>query len=305
MNGSSQGKFLCFFFGPISVLPLALLRIVSGALTLIWALFLYSDVEPLLTHLRVEPTRDILWWQLFPDLPLLGVRLLCLSLVGASFLVMIGAWTRLAAWSAFLITLALQRYNPAAFNGGDLIMRGVIQLAVALGPSGAYLSIDSVRRGQWNKLPPQIEAWPIRFVQLHISMGYLLTFYLKTRGHTWFDGTALWYALNIEDLARFNVPDVLIVPPFGAILTWLAVATEAFVGVGVWWHRTLPLALMAGIGLHVGIALTLEIGFFSLVMITSYLAFVPGAAFERLLSRSRVRRDRVPFTPVEAPTMAP
>jgi hypothetical protein len=278
---------LRFFFAPTSALPLAVLRIVTGAISSVWSALLYTDLDPLLTYLRVEPDREILWWQLFPNLSLLGLRTFCFALVLASLLLMVGAWTRMAAWSVFGLTLILQRYNPAAFNGGDLILRGVVQLGVALGPAGAAISIDALRRQDRRRPVPQIEAWSLRFIQLHISIGYLLTFYLKTRGHTWFDGTALWYALNLEDLARFEVPDLLLAPPVGAILTWLAVGTEALVGIGVWLPRTRALALVAGIALHAGIALTMEIGFFSLVMVSSYLAFVPGSALEDLMRRLR------------------
>ena len=277
-----------FFFAPVSILPLAILRIITGALTFAWAILLFTDLDPLLTYLRVDPDQDILWWQFLPRLSVPGVKALCLALIVMSFVLAIGAWTKMASWSVFFLTLALQRYNPAAFNGGDLIMRGVVQLGVALGPSGKYLSVDAVRQGRWSGPVPQIEVWPIRFVQLHMSIGYLLTFYLKTRGHTWFDGTALWYALNLEDLARFEVPRALLTPPLGVLFTWLAVATEAFVGLGVWWRRTRPPALLAGIGLHAGIALTLEIGFFSWVMVASYLAFVSGPAIEKALSRLRL-----------------
>ena len=278
-------KSIRFLFGPVSILPLVMLRIATGGLTLIWSIMLYADLDPLLTYLRVEPDQSILWWQFLPNLSTLGVRVLCLGLTLASFLLMVGAWSRVSAWAVFLLTLSLQRYNPAAFNGGDFILRSVLQLGVALGPAGGYLSVDRARKGVARKPVPQIEAWPIRFVQLHISIGYLLTFYLKTQGHTWFAGTALWYALNLDDLTRFNVPNLLIQPPIGTILSWLAVAAEAFVGVGVWWRRTRPMALLAGIVLHVGIALAFQIGFFSLVMIASYLAFVPGSTIESFLNR--------------------
>ena len=274
-----------FLFGPVPILPLVMLRIATGALTLIWSVMLYADLDPLLTYLRVEPDQGILWWQFLPNLPLEGVRVLCVSLIGMSFLLTIGAWSKLSGWAVFVLTLALQRYNPAAFNGGDLILRSVLQLGVALGPAGGYLSVDAARKKEKSKSIPQIEAWPLRFVQLHISIGYLLTFYLKTRGQTWFDGTALWYALNIEDLTRFDVPDFVIQPPLGSVLTWLAVGAEAFVGVGVWWHRTRAAALMAGVALHLGIALAFQIGFFSLVMIASYLAFIPGSTIEAFLNR--------------------
>jgi hypothetical protein len=276
-----------FFFGRVSVIPLAVLRIVVGILTFAWALLLFSDLDPLLTYLRVSPNGDVLWWQVMPDLPLVGVQIMCLLLVIASALLALGAFSNVAAWSVFFLTLALQRYNPLAFNGGDFIIRGVLQLGVALGPSGAYLSVDAARQRPRSTVPPSIEAWPLRFIQLHISVGYLLTSYLKTRGHTWIDGTALWYALNLSDLVRFKIPSLITAPPVGAVLTWLSLASEAFVGIGVWFRRTRTMALLVGLGLHLGIALTLEIGFFSLVMITSYLAFVPGSSFERFLTRRR------------------
>jgi hypothetical protein len=285
----------------MSALPLALLRIVTGGLTLVWATLLSFDADPLLTYLRVEPEQDILWWQLLPGLSSTGVKALCLLLAGVSLLLMVGIWSQFSAWAVFLLTLVVQRYNPVAFNGGDLILRGVLQLGVALGPSGAYLSVDSIRRGGRAKPIPLIESWPIRFVQLHISIGYLLTFYLKTRGDTWFDGTALWYALNLDDLARFDVPQILVIPPLGTILTLLAVLTEAFVAFGVWWRRTRPLALLAGIALHAGIALFMEIGFFSIVMVASYIVFVPGSTLVRSLSWLRRRTSVAQREPLDIP----
>ena len=176
-------SWIRFLFGPESILPLVMLRIATGALTLIWSVMLYADLDPLLTYLRVEPDQGILWWQFLPNLSMVGVRVLCASLIVMSSMLTIGAWSRLSAWAVFFLTLVLQRYNPAAFNGGDLILRSVLQLGVALGPAGGYLSVDAARKKVAIKPIPQIEAWPLRFVQLHISIGYLLTFYLKTRGH--------------------------------------------------------------------------------------------------------------------------
>jgi hypothetical protein len=274
-----------FLFGSVSVLPLAMLRIATGVITLAWALLLFSDVDPLLTYLRSAPAGEILWWQPFPELSTAGVQLLCLLLIVAAGFLALGAWTATSAWLVFLLTLALQRYNPAAFNGGDLILRGVLQLGVALGPAGAGLSIDALRNPK--KARALMEAWPLRFVQLHISIGYLLTAYLKMRGQSWLDGTAIWHALQLGELTRFRLPTWLIAPPLGSLLTWGTLLTEAFVGLGVWWRRSRPYALMTGVALHLGIALTLEISFFSVIMIASYLAFIPGYVYKSAGTRLR------------------
>lgn len=285
---------------PVHVTRIAILRIVVGFLMVIWSAALVFDADPLLTWLRVGPQGDVGWWQFWPSAPAPVVQGLALALVPASFLSMVGLWTRWATLTTFLLTLALQRYNPAAFNGGDFIMRCVLLLGLALAPSGRYLSIDARRAGRairWRS--PLMAPWPLRFVQAHVSLGYLLTVLLKLRGHSWLGGTAIWYASGLGDLARFSLPDWITAPPVGAVLSWSTLAIELGVGVGVWFRRTRPWVLAAGLALHLGIALLFEIGLFSAVMIASYVVFLPDAADIRQLLPARWRRGAARVTPAE------
>jgi hypothetical protein len=266
-----------FFFRPVRATPLALLRIGVGFLTFVWAVFLLPDINPLLTAMRASPEGDVNWWQLWPQAPPAVTLAMGLLLILSAGLLTVGLWTRAAAWTAFITCLALQRYNPAAFNGGDWILRCVLLPGLALAPAGAYLSVDRLRReGRWNWEAPLVVPWALRFVQLHISLGYILTVVLKLRGHSWPGGTALWNALNLADLTRFEVPYWIIAPPVGAVLTWLVLTFELGVGVGVWFRRLRPWALLGGVALHLGIAATMEITLFSFIMISSYLAFLPA-----------------------------
>ncbi len=281
-----------FFFRYDHATPLALLRIAVGALTIVWALTLVLDVDPLLTWLRASSDGDIGWWQPWPGAAGSAVVAMAWCLLVASILLTIGLWTTLAGWLVFFLTLALQRYNPAAFNGGDFILRGVLILGLALSPAGSYLSVDAARRKNGPvSSAPLVSQGAIRFIQLHISLGYLLTVILKLRGSTWLGGTAIWYALGLEDLGRFDVPAWIAAPPVGALLSWSTLLIELGVGVGVWLRRFRPWVLLAGIGLHLGIALVYEIGFFSYVMIVSYLAFLPPRSTLRdyLPARWRLR----------------
>lgn len=265
-----------FLFSFVSATPLALLRIATGILMIFWSITLLNDFDPLLTWLRVSPQGEIGWWQAWPGAPVAVVAAMAWLLLVASTMLAAGYWTRWAAWFAFFLTLALQRYNPTAFNGGDFILRGVLLLGLALGPSGAYLSVDAYRRdGGLLWRAPLISVWSLRFIQLHISLGYLLTVLLKLRGNTWLDGTAIWFALNLEDLVRVRLPNWITAPPVGALLSWGTLVVELGLGIGVWVRRWRPWVLLSGVLLHLGIALTFEIGFFSSVMIVSYLAWVP------------------------------
>jgi len=265
-----------FFFRPIPATTFAVMRIAVGSLALIWSATLLSQADPLLTWLRIDAVGDIGWWQFWPSAPDGFIVALILCLVVASALMTIGLWARPATWAVFLLVLIIHRYNPLAFNGGDFILRSVLLLGLALSPAGAYLSIDSWRKsGAMVWTAPQVSAWTLRFIQLHISMGYILTVLLKLRGETWLGGTAMWYALGLEELTRFDVPSWISTPPVGAVLGWTTLAIELGVGVGVWIRKVRPYALVAGVLLHIGIAALFEIGFFSYVMVVSYLAFLP------------------------------
>jgi hypothetical protein len=258
------------------VTTLAILRIVVGGLTLVWAATLVAQVDPLLTWLRVDPVADIGWWQFWPSAPTSFVVSAVIGLMAASALMTIGMWTKATTWSVFLLVLILQRYNPTVFNGGDFILRSVLLLGLAFSPAGAYLSVDSWRKaGAIDWKAPMVPAWTLRFIQLHISLGYVLTVLLKLRGETWLGGTAMWYAFGLEGLTRFDLPAWVSAPPIGSILGWATLAVELGVGVGVWFRRSRPFVLFAGVLLHLGIAALFEIGFFTYVMIASYLAFLP------------------------------
>jgi hypothetical protein len=272
-----------FFFAPVYATPIALLRIAFGLLSLASAATLLADIDPLLGWLRVEPAGEIGWWQFWPGASTAIVAAMAWGLVASSLLMTLGCFAKVSTWATFLLTLALQRYNPAAFNGGDFIMRGIPLMGLALAPTGAHLSIDAWRKHQLGRKAPLVAPWALRFIQLHVSLGYVLTVLLKLRGHTWLGGSAIWYATSIEELTRFDIPTWLAAAPVGAVLAWSTLAIELGVGVGVWFRRARPWVLALGVLFHLGIALLFEIGFFSYVMIASYLAFLPDRASLRLL----------------------
>ena len=61
--------------------------------------------------------------------------------------------------------------------------------------------------------------------------------------------------------------------PAMAVLSWIVVITEVFVMVGLVWHPLRRPALAAGLMLHLGIALTMNVFAFSLLMVASYPLF--------------------------------
>lgn len=278
-------------FREVPATPLAVLRIATGLVAVVWSAMWLSDSFGWLGQIRSIPDGIIGWWHPWPDAPQGAVQGMGVLLLVSAIGLTLGLFTKVSAWSAFILMLVLQRYLIGSYNYGDLILRTVLLLGLALGPSGAYLSVDAWRKG-WSWRAPLVSIWSLRFVQLHISLGYVLTVALKLMGDHWVDGTAVWYALQLEDLTRFAPPDLLISFPIGAVITWMTLAVELFVAVGVWFEKTRAMAVAAGVALHLSIFLAMDIGLFSIVMVVSYLAWLPPVSDVRVLLPGRAPTRR-------------
>lgn len=123
-------------------------------------------------------------------------------------------------------------------------------------------------------------AWGLRLVQLQVSAVYLSTAWEKAQGNLWRDGTALYYVSRMDDLyGRFTLPDHWFETAWLlAAMTWGVVLLEGSLPVLLWCKPTRKWALLAAIGLHLSIELTMHVFLFQWVMIVSLLSFLPAAA---------------------------
>ena len=77
------------------------------------------------------------------------------------------------------------------------------------------------------------------------------------------------------------------------VFTWGTLAVEGAIPLLVWNRRTRPWVLAAGAALHLSIDLTLRTGFFTWIVLASYVSFVPPERAERILRRFGLRRHRL------------
>jgi hypothetical protein len=128
------------------------------------------------------------------------------ALALSSVCLMLGQWTRVAAVVVFVGIVSLEHRNPFVFNSGDGLLR-VIAFYMMLAPSGASLSLDRRRRDRsafWEF--PRRAPCALRLMQVQLSVVYLSSVWTKLGGTTWNDGTAVSYAVRLEDIERFAPP---------------------------------------------------------------------------------------------------
>ena len=274
-----------FWFRPTRAYPLGLTRIAFGVLIVCWTATLLPGLNDLFgtDGIAPEPPRESFYWSIFQYWDSNGALLIGWStLLGAGVAMTIGWHSRISALIVVVLVLSFQNRNPAVFNSGDVLIR-LEALFLALAPCGAALSLDQRRRAGafWSA---QVRApWATRLMQLQLSVIYLASVRAKLSGTTWAEGTAVSYAMRLDDMLWWPLPDVLVTDPIAAnVATWGVLALELSLAILVWFPRLRPWILAAGIVMHTTIAVTINVGFFTPAVFVLYLAFVPSTAIRDL-----------------------
>jgi hypothetical protein len=286
-----------FWFAPEPTSTLALFRIVFGVVVLGWALSLMPDLAAFYGSTGIEPVApayDVagIWTILGPLDSYTAAVALTVGLAAAALCVIAGYRTRLSSLIVFVGLISLERRSPAVFNSGDGLLR-IMALFLALAPAGASLSVDRWRtaRDRFWEFPARA-PWALRLMQVQLSVVYLGSVWEKLHGAHWTDGTAVSYAMQLQDFQRFAAPDLISHSMLiSSVMSYWTLAVELMIGILVWNRKARPVVLALGIGLHLGIDMTLRIGFFSTAILTAYIVFVsPAATTGAVLAvRDRVR----------------
>lgn len=196
------------------------------------------------------------------------------------FLVMVGAWSRVFAWIAWVIALGFIDRNYSILFGADVIAT-LFLFYLAFTRSDEVLSVKSwwrARRGQ--AVAPTLtndvfSSVFYRFIQIHVSVIYAYTGLEKLKGSTWWDGTALWSVFGNPQMVTMDLTFLRHLPIVIAFMTFSTVMFEIywpFAIIGRPWVRRLWLA--AGVMMHAGIAIVMGLATFSLVMTSTYWLFI-------------------------------
>jgi hypothetical protein len=305
-----RDRWNTFWFRPEPTSTIAVVRIAFGFVATLWTV---SQAPNLVTFygpagvLPTPPEPGTWGWSLLglsDHAPVL-FALWVVTLLGAVG-VMIGFRTRLATVLLFVGVLSFERRDPEILNAGDFLLRNLAFYFV-FAPAGEALSVDRWRRARHRFWEFPLRApWALRLMQIQLSVIYFATLWGKLQGDLWRDGSAVSYALRVGDIHRFPTPGFVTgsvvlteLLTFGTLLLELSLAVLV-------WNRVLrPWVLALGVLLHLLIAFSIMVGFFTMLMLTTYLAFVPPETARNLVLTGRriwrrTRGARSRATPADA-----
>jgi hypothetical protein len=228
----------------------------------------------------------------------LGMIIWIIALVGLGT----GTLTRLSAIVVWVLSTSFANINSSIDNAGDIV-RGILLFYLMLSPCGAAWSVDAWWRGRSRAL---IYPWPLRLIFLQMVMIYWANGLHKIVGNDWQVGNALYFVLGDATLTRwskaqFNLPYWLT-----RVMTWTVLSWEVSLpgllivdAILTRWSKSLfrgkekllafsslrPLlfvTLCFGVLFHLGIWISMELGFFAPYMLCMYLPLLP---WEKLADR--------------------
>ena len=290
--GGFRGK-LCRIFA-IDLRTLAMFRILLAALLLIDLLTRWSNLNMLYTDAGILP-RDTLVQILGPSVKwtslhyYTGASSIIQSLVFfaaaiCALLLMVGCRTWLMTLLCWFLFVSLNRRLPNSASGADIILRLLLFWSLFL-PLGARWSVDQALDLGKRKISNCFASVATGAILLQICYIYWFTVILKLNPD-WLEGRALGHALRLDTFAR----------PFGlwlqenesltSVLSYGTLVVEAgapFVALCPWfnaWARWL--AILAMWGLHLGIAMCMNIGLFPYVSMLCWALFIPTESWDWL-----------------------
>ncbi len=274
-----------FVSAPASPRPLAALRIGLAAVLLLQALAIGGKLT------EIYGPQGIIQWQvadlLSPEgMPRIGwiaralapygisaencVRGVFLVQVGSLACLLIGWHTRLAALLAWLAHLTMTATGNASIYGVDQFAIIALFYCVVM-PVGEVWSADRAA-GRTTGEPSAGARLALRVLQIHMCIVYLSSGIEKGSGEQWWNGEAIWRALLWPTMAFFDFSWLAQVTWLAKLICWGTLLVEAGYAFFIWPRWTRRLWLLATVGLHAGIALTMGLVFFSAVMIVLNIA---------------------------------
>jgi hypothetical protein len=263
---------------------LALMRIALGALILLDLSIRASDLRIFYSDEGVLPLKTLFQhsWNPFnfsihaaSGLWQFQALLFLINGAFATFL-LTGYKTRLSAFMCWLLMLSLHNRNPLILQGGDDLFRMIVFWGIFL-PWGRKYSVDSLGKPE----PAQMQVFSFATIGylLQLLAVYFFAALLKTSPEWRTEGTALYYALSLDQMV---FPIGKLIYPYPGLLKFLTIS--------VWWLELIaPILFLipfrnsafkkAGIlliaSLHFGISLTLFVGLFFLIGIATLLGAIP------------------------------
>ncbi len=282
---------------------LALLRIATALVVMTDLVIRGGDLTAHYTDIGIWPSEllhNFGWQQGFWTLHDLSgsyqwvLLLFCIHFVAAGFL-LTGYHTKIAAIVTWLLTISLHNRNLFVLQSGDDLLRLMLLWGCFLPWHHCY-SMDASLK----KIRKTRAALAYPGYLLLLASVYFFTAILKTDAEWHSEGSAVYYALSLEQLRLPGLGDWLYRFPFlMKLLTWIVYYAELLIPIMVLWPSkkgySRIIAFLLIFFIHAGIGSTLYVGLFFIIGMVTAIGLLPGIAMNIVEKIARLKKPVIQF----------
>lgn len=286
-----------FFFRRISASGFGLMRIAWAGTVLIYLLFQWNDVLFFYSSAGIIPPelyassfRGDLRFTVFNYISNpTAVFAIYLCILAALASTVIGWKTRISTILSTLLLFSFHERNLLPLGGGDTVLRN-FGFILMIAPQISAFSLDRARK-QWRAweehkalLPPlSMSIWPWRLLLWQFLVIYVFSALDKASGNMWWNGTAVASALHHQHFARWPMPVMDIISVASPLLSyatlvfefgWLTMLVPRVLAAELPQictpHSVRRALLLGGVLFHGGIFVLMDVGSFSVAMLSGY-----------------------------------
>lgn len=122
----------------------------------------------------------------------------------------------------------------------------------------------------------------LRLIQVQLCIIYAYTGWEKLKGSTWWEGSAVWKVIGNPQMAPMDLSFLSHAPLLIAAATFTTLIFEIYFPVMVWQERWKKQWLFVGAVFHLSTAVFMGLLFFTVVMASSYAAFLSKEDFKKI-----------------------
>jgi predicted DCC family thiol-disulfide oxidoreductase YuxK len=288
----------------LDIRSLALFRIAIGTCLLFDLASRLPDIDAFYTDAGILPREAVIGpmgspWTLSIHLMsgqwAVQVALFLMAIVFALGMT-VGYRTRLCTAVSWFLLSSMQARNPMIGHGGDTLLRVLLFWSMFVPLNGRF-SLDQALNPSGPKLPVAHMSWGSQALMLQLCFVYWFTAAAKL-DPTWLgQGSAIYYALSLDQFTR---PFGYFLLGFPGLLRQLTRGTVLLEALGpllvfspIWTGPLRLVMVLVFIGFHAGVGLSMYLGNFSWVCAAAWLMFLPPLVWHRLERWAAVRSQGV------------
>ncbi len=197
--------------------------------------------------------------------------------------ILLGCYTRLATFVSWLLLLSLHNRNGLILQGGDDLLRLLLFWGIFL-PWNKRYAIDAMSKEKSGN--NSYVGIPALGYALLIFSLYFFSALLKDSDEWNYDGSALYYALSLDQMAlplgKCLYPHASLLQILTFIVYYLELIAPIFLLMPLCNSIFRCIAIFSIIALHLGISLTLFVGLFFLIGMVSAIGLLPSVVMDKM-----------------------